>query len=179
MGRKKKLTEDLIKAICDLYDTDPKITPALIKQELGSVSMSLIYQALRTTGRSRSKGQIYKPTLSQEDQEAIIEGYLNGASTKSLRDQYHITNNQIYAILNASNLDPSERIKRRTESRHRQLDNAVAYYLDNKPLWFIYKETKISPATLHNELRKRSIELRRGKLRRCGDSSEVEGAAEV
>lgn len=127
-----------------------------IASELG-ISNQTVRKILKEhgkeTARQRSKGV---------DEEAIMQGYLEGTPVPAILKQYDISYTLLYSILAKNNV-PTRKVSE-AEITNVRLDRAVELYIAGAPLWSIRQETGIMQPTLHNELHKRGVPLRRPRI---------------
>jgi transposase-like protein len=144
-----KLTEAL-----QMFDSG--MTVAAIAEEL-EISTQTIRLGLKGSGRS-----LVKPSAHQADEEAIVIAYQNDEPIPAIMQQYELTYTTLYSILRRHNVPTRKFVA--APSQADRLKVAVEMYQRNVVLWKIKQETGIAQPTLHNELHRLGIPLRRQRM---------------
>lgn len=147
---------------------DGGVGTAGIAEEMG-VSVTAVRNILQKYGRDTSGPRI----LPKEDE--IVEEYTRGDPAPVILNKHRITYSQLYGVLSRHNI-PTRRISE-TEARVKRLDTAVEMYLAGAKLWEILNETGIAQPTLHAEIHKRGLPLRRASTG-AGDRVDSQRARE-
>lgn len=136
--------------ILEMYDNGVRVTA--IAEEMG-----LSATAIRNVLKKHDRTTISKHAFRDED--TIIEQYVHGTPIKAILSEHDLTYSMLYGIL-AKHKVASRKIIFK-DSRQQRLDTAVEMYQDGHTLWQIANETGIAQPTLHAELHKRGMQLRR------------------
>lgn len=129
-----------------------KLSNVAIAEEM-DVSVSTVKRVLKEAGLKAQPRDAGLPIAQ------IIDEYQTERPIKAILGQFEISYTKLYMIL-AENDVP---VRRDTQAiaRERQLDEAVAMYKMGSPLYKIVADTGVSQPTLHAELHKREVPLRR------------------
>jgi len=128
------------------------LTPEAIADEMG-LSPAAIRSIVKKSGL---KTQPRKAGYSVQD---VIRDYEEGKALQSISAEYGISISTIYQVLSENDV-PIRKIKF-ANTRQRQLDEAVAMYEGGAKISVITAETGIHQPTLHTELSRRNVPLRR------------------
>jgi lambda repressor-like predicted transcriptional regulator len=123
-----------------------------ISEELG-LSTTAIRNVLQKYGVSTRKIRATK------DEDTIIEQYLEGGPIPEILTEHTITYGKLYSIL-ARHGVPTRKVLNK-EGRKLALDQAVEMYEKGYKIWKITEETGVHQPTLHQELHRRGVQLRR------------------
>lgn len=134
---------------------DSGIGVAGIANEFG-VSTQTVRRILKDHGKETSR----KPRTL--DDEAVIQMYQDGKPVPEILTRHTITYGTLYRILGEHEV-PTRQVAY-AKSALKILDRAVELYVAGAPLWSIKQETGIAQPTLHAELHKREIPLRRPRM---------------
>jgi hypothetical protein len=96
------------------------------------------------------------------DENAIIQAYASQVPAGMILKEHSISYATLYRVLAAHNIET--RAAQGASGRVKQLEAAVQMYQAGSPLWAILQETGIAQPTLHAELHKRGIDLRRPRM---------------
>lgn len=133
-----------------------------------SLSTTAIRRVLEKYGMSTKKVHATK------DEDEIIELYLEGGPIPEILTEHTITYGKLYSIL-ARHGVPTRKVLNK-EGRQLALDRAVEMYEEGYKIWKITDETGVHQPTLHAELHRRGVQLRRHFTRRVdsGDTSDLD-----
>lgn len=140
----------------DMWDAGLNLTQ--IAQEMGT-STAVVRKALTLSGKTGFS----EDDKLEKDQE-VINMYNEGLSIKVITLKQGISVTKLYNIL-AKHKVPIRSIVQQP-TRDRQLEEAVAMYEDGVVLHQIVSDTGVPQPTLHAELHRRGIKLRRPRRRR-------------
>lgn len=149
--------------ILEMHDNGVHINS--IAEEMG-LSTTAIRNVLKKHGRATF---VKKPI---HDEEAIINQYLQQMPMQDILEEHQLTYSMLYGILAKHQVAP-RRIAD-ADSRQHRLDAAIKMYQEHYALWEIARETGIAQPTLHAELHKRGMQLRRN-FTRAGSQSILPG----
>ena len=147
------MEEDKIQEILLMHDAG--ITPANIAAELNA-SVQTVRRLLKERGREPLSK--VKPL----DEEGIAKAYQAGESVPKILKDFHINYGVLYRVLQENEV-PLRKVAGASVTNMR-IERAVELYLAGAPLWSIKQETGVPQPTLHAELHKREITLRRPRL---------------
>lgn len=131
---------------------DQGMSANAIADELG-VSSTTVRNVVRASGRDTKK-----PRTHAHERE-IVEQYVNGGKVPDILAKYGVSYTQLYNMLSRN--DVPIRKAANAQGRGKQLDAAVILYQQNVAVWKITEETGVAQPTLHAELHRREIPLRR------------------
>lgn len=140
--------------ILEMYDNGVQVKAIAEEMQL---SITAIRNALKKHGRDLAAK---KPI---RDEEAIINKYSQQVPMRDILEEYHLTYSMLYGILAKHQI--ASRKLTNTNSRQQRLDTAIKMYQEGFTLWEIARETGIAQPTLHAELHKRGVQLRRNFTR--------------
>lgn len=123
-----------------------------IAEELG-LSTTAIRSVLQKYGISTRK------IFATKDEDEIIEEYLAEGPIPEILRKHTITYGKLYSILARHGI-PTRKVLNK-EGRKLALNRAVEMYEEGYPIWKITEETGVHQPTLHTELHKRGVQLRR------------------
>jgi transposase-like protein len=135
---------------------DSGMTVAAIAEEL-EMSTQTIRLGLKGSGRS-----LVKPSIHLADEKVVVEAYQNDEPIPTIMEQYGLTYTTLYSILRRHNV-PTRKVASAPAQADR-LKVAIEMYQRNVVLWKIKQETGIAQPTLHNELHRLGIPLRRQRM---------------
>lgn len=147
------MEEDKVQELLAMYDAGVNVIN--IAAELG-VSGQTIRRVLKEHGKEISR------RAAVLDEEAIVKDYVGRMAVPEILAKYKITYAMLYKIL-ATNGIPTRKIEN-ASGHDMRLDHAVQMYEAGLPIWTIKQETGIAQPTLHAELHRRSIPLRRPRM---------------
>jgi len=133
--------------------------------------MQLSITAVRNVLKKYNRTTVTKKPF--RDEEAIINKYLQQVPMRSILEEYQLTYSALYNILIKHQI--ATRKVANSNSRIQRLDTAVKMYQEGYALWEIAQETGIAQPTLHAELHKRGVQLRRN-FTRAGSQSIPSGS---
>jgi len=137
------------------------LTLKSIADEMG-ISSTAVRNILKKYGKETSR------VVVDYDEEDIIQQYVSNEPVPQILEDNNISYAQLYTILRNHKVPTRKAI--RQDVKQERLAQAVELYQDGVPLWNIKEETGIHQPTLHAELHRRHIPLRR-QLTRPFDSS--------
>jgi hypothetical protein len=128
-------------------DCAPKIVRAMLVEE----------RLIQRPGR-----QSNATAVKEDDRKQMIKDYVeNKVPAIQLIQQYRLTWNAFYHILDEEGIKYREIKQVDRMARLQRLDRAIEMYVGGARIWEIENETGIRQPVLHGELHKRSIPLRR------------------
>ena len=127
-----------------------------IAAEMG-VSTTTIRNVLKKYGQSTKQAR----SVATED--IIAEDYVNGDPVPDILVRHGINHSKLYAILARHGIET--RRAAAVNGNKLRLDQAVQMYEDGASIYSITEETGIAQPTLHAELHKRAVKLRRPRGR--------------
>jgi len=110
-------------------------------------------------------------TRPSTDEDKIVERYLTSEPIPGILKDFNISYGRLYSIL-ARHGVPTRKVLNK-QGRELALDKAVEMYEEGHLIWKITEETGVAQPTLHAELHKRGVSLRRQFTRRM-DSGDTE-----
>jgi len=128
------------------------LDPRAIAAEM-DVSEGTVRKVIKESGVEAQARESGLPTV------AITEKYTSDVQVSEILREFGITYTQLYRILAEENV-PIRKVAN-ADARARQLDEAVALYEQGVPIHQIVSDTGINQPTLHAELHKREVPLRR------------------
>lgn len=136
----------------------------IIEMLIGKMSVRAIAEETGISEGSVRKVGIEAGVLAQRHEEAhdianIMEMYQDGTPVAEILATHNLTYATFYSVLARNNI-PTRRVANE-DSRKRQLDEAVELYKQGMRIVEITEETGVTQPTLHLELHKRSVPLRR------------------
>jgi hypothetical protein len=134
---------------------DSKMSIGSIAAELG-MSTGTVTRILKENGRDTSR----KP--KEVDEAGITQAYLDDEPVPAILTKFKLTYDRLYQVLKDNSV-PTRKIANKSANKAR-LDRAVELYVAGAPLLDIKSETGISQPTLHAELYKRNVPLRRPRM---------------
>ena len=140
--------------ILEMYDNGVQVNAIAEEMQLSAT-------AIRNVLKKHDRATITKKPI--RDEEAIINKYLQQVPMRDILEEYHLTYSMLYGILAKHQI--ASRKLTNTNSRQQRLDTAIKMYQDGHTLWQIANETGIAQPTLHAELHKRGVQLRRNFTR--------------
>lgn len=140
--------------IIEMFDSGMKI-PAIAEE------MQLSATAIRNILKKHDRSTITVRPI--RDEESIVGKYVEGVAIPTILAEYDLTYPVLYNILARHKIEP-RRVTNKN-SRQQRFDTAVAMYQEGYMLWQIQNETGIAQPTLHAELHKRGVPLRRNFTR--------------
>lgn len=149
--------------ILEMHDSGVHINSIAEEMEL---STTAIRNILKKHGRTTI---VKKPF---HDEEAIINQYLQQMPMQDILEEHQLTYAMLYGILAKHQVTPRKIAN--ADSRQHRLDTAIKMYQEHFALWEITRETGIAQPTLHAELHKRGMQLRRN-FTRAGSQSILPG----
>lgn len=126
-----------------------------IASELG-MSRDTVIRILKEHGRDTSR----KP--KEVDIDDILTAYQNGQAVPAILAKHQISYSRLYEILRDN--DIPTRKAATVAIVNERLTQAVKMYQEGLPLWSIKQETGIAQPTLHAELHRQGINLRRPRM---------------
>jgi transposase-like protein len=123
-----------------------------IAEEL-EVSISTVRNVLKRHGLTKDD---IKPTQAVSQAAA---DYTNGISIPEILKKHNLTYSKLYGLLNR--MDIPLRKSENNNAHALALQKAIEMYQAGSPLWKIVEETNIAQPSLHAELHKQNIPLRR------------------
>ena len=126
-----------------------------IAREMG-MSNDTVSRILKEHGRDTSRKA--KPV----DETGITQDYLDEVSVPDILAKYGISYARLYKVLEDNGV-PTRKAAQ-SEVKSKRLEHAVSLYQNGMPLWAIKQETGVSQPTLHEELHKRNVPLRRERM---------------
>jgi len=139
--------------IIAMYDSGLKV--ADIAQE-AMVSQSTVRKVL---------GERLQRRRVRTDEDEIITEYTSDVPVPQILVDHGLTYSALYSILYRNGIPPRKVAVQ--EMRNERLETAVQMYLDGVKLWQICNETGVHQPTLHAELHRRGIPLRRETKRKA------------
>jgi len=136
---------------------DAGMTIPAIANELGT-SAQTIRNLLKSLGKDTSRAA-KKPAV---DEVAVCEEYTAWRPIPEILKKHDISYTILYRILREGKV--TLRKVSETEITNVRLDRAVDLYIAGSPLWAIKQETGVAQPTLHAELHKRGVTLRRPRM---------------
>jgi hypothetical protein len=98
--------------------------------------------------------------FSEKQLEEMVEEYNSNVLVKSLLEKYHLSYQQLYAILDQLGVPTRKSTPSRMKGTHDRMQRALQMYFDNYELWKIRSETGIGSPMLYAELHQRGIPMR-------------------
>lgn len=140
--------------ILEMDDNGMKV--AAIAEEM-ELSATAVRNILKKHGRDLSLPKAFR------DEEAIINQYIQNTPIHLILTEHDLTYSVLYGILSKHKV--TSRKTANAESRQQRFDVATEMYQNGNAIWQIINETGIAQPTLHAELHKRDIPLRRAFTR--------------
>ena len=138
--------------------------------KVGAISdeMQLSATAVRRILKKHGIDLDYSQTGVDED--AVIERYLTNEPIPNILKDHKITYGKLYGILSRHGVPTRKALN--NPGHEMALERAIEMYKEGHYLWQIAEETGVAQPTLHRELHRRKIPLRRQFTRRVesGDS---------
>lgn len=144
------MDQQKIRDILDMWDKG--LTASQIADEL-EISATTVRTEVKRSGRN-----VHKPKNHPNEAE-IVSRYANGAPIPELLQKYGVSYPQLYNML-ARNDVPIRRAAQ-AQGRVKMMETAIEMYEKGVAIWKISQETGVAQPTLHAELHKRGIPLRR------------------
>jgi len=148
------MEEEKVQEILMMHDAGVNL--AGIASEL-NVSPQTARRVLKDHGKETARRR-----LKTVDEEAVVREYLESTPVPAILKQHGISYTLLYSIL-AKNDVPTRKVATLVTTNAR-LDKAVELYIAGLPLWNISQETGIMQPTLHSELHRRGVPLRRPRM---------------
>lgn len=145
--------------------TDTKIQEILAMWDSGKMSVKEIALEVELSEGTVRKALLgaHRPTkrLSKRpDEQNIVDAYLDETQTVgAILSTYNLSYPMLYTVLARNSIPLRKSVQ--APGRKMMLDAAVEMYEAGAPIWDIMRQTGISQPTLHGELHKRGILLRR------------------
>jgi transposase-like protein len=100
-----------------------------------------------------------KRDYRRPDEAEIVKAYQDGEQVALILSRHNLSYPMLYTILNRNDIP----LRKKTEEpgRKHMLETAVQMYQNGAMLWDIQRETGVAQPTLHNELHRLDIPLRR------------------
>lgn len=143
------------------------MTADQISREAG-VSIASVYRILGDAGLEPSTEYARIRTLKvpKEQIPELLEEYNAFVPILVIQEKYDITHTQLYMILREHDVQPRIRQEQNVQARRDALEHALQLYQgDDLTIVRICEETGIAQPTLHAEVAKRGIPLRRDRAR--------------
>ena len=157
-----RITDEMAAEIVDMYQKG--VTTNDIATEMG-VGIHTVWKVLRKADPERrvSTKQSLLDRFDVATLAAFMDDYYKkGLSLSDLVSKYDLSGHgSIYVILNASGNTPRQVTTEALVGRKLQIDHAVKLYEEGMKIWRIVEETGIDQPTLHHELHRRGVKMRK------------------
>jgi len=130
------------------------------------ISVTAVRNVLKKYGRATHR------VVASFNEEDVIAQYVANEPVPDILTTNNLNYAQLYHILQQHGIPTRKSIE--ADVRQERLNHAIELYQDGQPLWLIKEETGIPQPTLHAELHKRHIPLRRQFTRPADPSLEEE-----
>lgn len=131
------------------------MSPMAISQEMG-----ISAQTVRNLQKTSPVAQAAKArTTSLINEIAIGEDYEAGEKIPDIMEKHSITRSKLYQILSKFSIPTRQTIQK--DTRKRAMDEAISMYKQGFVIRKIKEDTGVHQPTLHDELAKRGVPLRR------------------
>lgn len=144
---------DKVQELLAMFDANINVLG--IASELG-VSEQTVRRVLKEHGKET------KRRSKVVDEENVVQQYMDGVAVPTILSSHNINYAELYKILAKNKVSTRKVVF--GEAAKAILDRAVELYVASMPLWAIREETGIAQPTLHAELHKRNVPLRRPRL---------------
>ncbi len=146
---------------------DPRIESEIIEMYSKGISIPAIAsetgrsaQTIRNLIKTNPKAQAAKPiAVKSVDEVKVAEAYTSGERIPVILEKFGIQRPRLYYILSKYSV-PTRQVDREN-ARSRAMEEAISLYKQGVVIRQITQDTGIHQPTLHAELAKRGIELRR------------------